>query len=429
MPIDRRTFLKRTSAATIGFAGGPYFHFPKKSYRLALIGCGWWGNNILREAIMEGSSQVVGLCDVDEEALKSTSKMIDGMATDKPVYFKDFRECIEKSQPEIVIVATPDHWHALPAIDAIKNGAHVYLEKPIGHTINEGKAILRAARSEERIVQVGTHRRVSPHNISGMEFLRSGKVGEIVSVKAFVNYNSPPGKASSPGQPPEHLDWDYWVGPAPDQPFLPQIHPRGFRQFLDFANGTVGDWGIHWFDQILWWTEERYPKTVYSTGGRFVKEDSSDAPDTQYATFEFETFTLYWEHKLCNPNSNESHNVGCYFYGTEGTFHMGWLDGWTFYPAKKGEEVIHVEPTLHDPDKQNIRELWADFLKSVQNKQYPVSDVLHGHLATNMSLLAMISYKLGRSVRWDGQTESFRNDNEANKLLSRPYRPPWIYPV
>ena len=111
---------------------------------------------------------------------------------------------------------------------------------------------------------------------------------------------------------------------------------------MDYANGQIGDWGIHWFDQVLWWTEERAPKSVFSTGGKFVKEDNADAPDTQYALYEFESFNLHWEHKLTAANANESHNVGCYFYGTEGTLHLGWRDGWTFYPSKNllNEDVL-----------------------------------------------------------------------------------------
>lgn len=400
-----------------------------EKYKLALIGCGWWGNNILYEAMKYGNCKVVGLCDVDQSALTSTRERVKQHLGDNPRSYTDYRELLDREQPEIAIIGTPDHWHALPAIEAIKQEAHVYLEKPIGHTIGEGQAILGAAREYQRVVQVGTHRRVSPHNISAMEFLGEGKAGKISQVKAFIHYNSPPGTPEPDQQPPEGLDWDMYVGPAEYQPFNPKIHPRGFRQFLNFANGTMGDWGIHWFDQVLWWTEEKYPKTIYSTGDRFVKKDNTDAPDTQMAIFEFETFSLTWEHRLCASGANTEHNVGCYFYGTEGTLHLGWIDGWTFYPADKDKEIINFPATLHDPDKQNIRELWADFMQSIENNSRPVCDIEKGHLATNMSLLGMLSYKLGRSVAWDGEKEIILNDPEANKLLKRDYRGQWEYPV
>ncbi len=428
--MNRRTFIKNTGTKALGLSALPLLpalNFDKK-YRLAIIGTGWWGMNILREAIAHQSCKVVGLCDVDKEALKAAKEEVKKLVGDKPKLFPDYRDLITKTKPEIVIVATPDHWHALPAIMAIENGAHVFIEKPIGHTINEGKAILQAARDHERVVQVDTHRRISPHNISAMEFLKAGKAGEISSVKAFVNYGGGPGTVQPDEDPPKGLDWDMWCGPAPYRPFNRKIHPKGFRQFLDYANGTIGDWGIHWFDQVLWWTEEKYPRTGFSTGGRHVKQDNTDAPDTQYALYEFESFTLHWEHKLCASNANEAGNVGCYFYGTEGTMHVGWRDGWTFYPSKKSAQTIHVEPQLNLPDHQNIKELWADFITAIETGKKPTCDIEHGYLATNISLLGMLSYNLGRSLKWDGEKALVIDDAEANKLLSRDYRGEWEYP-
>ena len=146
------------------------------------------------------------------------------------------------------------------------------------------------------------------------------------------------------------------------------------------------------------------------------------------AIFDFESFTLTWENRRCAPGAHEDHNVGAFFYGTEGTLHLGWIDGWTFYPRKKGDEIINVKPTLHMPDSQNIKELWADFMQSIEMKKLPVCDIHTGHLATNMSLLAMISYKLGRSVEWDSEKEIIIADEEANDYLRREYRGEWVYP-
>jgi len=288
--------------------------------------------------------------------------------------------------------------------------------------------MVQAARANNRMVQVGTHRRVSPHNISGMEFLKSGRAGEIGMVRAFVHYGGGPGEPTPNSEPPAGLDWDMWCGPAALVPFNERIHPKGFRQFLEFANGQIGDWGIHWLDQILWWTEEKAPKSVHSVAGRHIKETNTTAPDTQVVNYEFEDFTAVWEHRQYAANQAEKHNIGCYFYGTEGTFHMGWLDGWTFYPSKKGGEIIHVEPQLNDPDKQNIKALWADFLSSIEGDTLPVCDIEIGHRSTNMSLLGMLSHQLGRSVAWDNDKGVIPNDPEANVLLQRKYRDPWEYP-
>lgn len=431
MKLDRRDFLKTSAAA--GAALGAFrlvgAEPVTRKFRTALIGTGWWGMNILGEAMASGECKVVAMCDVDDNHLNPAVEKVEQASGGKPRKYKDFRELLQKELPDIVIVATPDHWHPLITIEAVKSGAHVYVEKPVGHTIREGRAMVKAARKHDRVVQVGTHRRVSPHNISGMKFLKEGKAGKIGMVRAFVHYPGGPGKLVADEEPPRGLDWDLWCGPAPYRPFNRMIHPRGFRQFLDYANGTLGDWGIHWMDQILWWTEEKWPRRIYSTGGRHIKRDNTTAPDTQVAAFEFESFTAVWEHRQYAGNEAEKgENVGCYFYGTEGTFHMAWQKGWTFHPSDKSKPVLHEEPRLHEPDSQNIKELWADFLTAIKTGRRPVCDIEIGHRSTNMSLLGMLALKLGRAIEWDGDKEICVGDSFANSLLQREYRKPWKYP-
>lgn len=442
MRLNRRDFLAASGTAAVALAAPAVLGAEKnKTYRTALLGTGWWGMNILSEAVEAGQSEVVALCDADENQLAPAAAKVEEKTGRAPKRYKDYRELLEKEKPEIVIVATPDHWHPLMTIDACRAGAHVYVEKPVSHTIQEGRAMVRAARENQRVVQVGTHRRVSPHNVSGMEFLKSGKAGKIGMVRAFVHYGgSGPEKPQANEEPPQGLDWDLWCGPAPLRPFNRKIHPRGFRGFLDYANGTLGDWGIHWMDQILWWTEEKWPKRVFSTGGRPIagppvndgKEQTTDAPDHQLATFEFDSFSLSWEHRRFGANNAEKTRpdqaVGVYFYGTEGTFHMGWLDGWTFYPANPKKEPIHQDAELHQPDAQNIKELWADFLGCIRTGERPVCDIEIGHRSTALSLLGMLSLRLGRSVAWDGEKEACMGDAEAGKLLRREYRGEWKYP-
>ncbi len=446
MSITRRNFLKSSVAAGLAF-GFPNILTAEidKKYRTALIGSGWWGMNIGRVAAKSGECKMVALCDVDSNFLDPAADEMEKLTGEKPKKYKDYRELLEKEKPDIAIVATPDHWHPLIMIAAVKSGAHVYVEKPISHTIMEGLAMVNAARAANRVVQVGTHRRISPHNVSGREFIRSGKAGKIGMVRAFVHYGGGPERPRKNVEPPEGLNWDMWCGPGPLRPYNGDpkspwgggIHPRGFRSYLDYANGTLGDWGVHWMDQILWIMEEKWPRTVYSTGGRPIRgpailtkeEQTCDAPDHQVAVFEFEGFTVSWEHRqFAGNNAEKGESVGCYFYGTEGTFHMGWIDGWTFYPVDRNKPVIHEAPKLHEPDQQNIPELWADFLSAIKSGKRPVSDIEEIHRSTNMSLLGMLSYKLGRSVKWDGEKEVIIGDPEANKLLRRDYRKPWVYP-
>jgi predicted dehydrogenase len=191
----------------------------------------------------------------------------------------------------------------------------------------------------------------------------------------------------------------------------------------------IGDWGPHWFDQILWWTEEKAPKKTYSVQKSGWRETRANAPEIQTAVFEFEEFTCTWEHSIVNPhNETKTENVGIYFYGTEGVFHMGWQKGWTFFPNDKNKEAIHEDAQLNKPDDQNIDLVWKDFLASIQSGKLPFADIEKGRHATNMSLLANISAKVGRSIVWDYQKDQIVNDKEANKLLVRTYRKPWEYP-
>src|SRR2546423_102030 len=224
MSATRRQFLQSSLAAGAILAA-PAVHAQEKAkkYRTALIGTGWWGMNILGEAVASNECQVVALCDVDQNQLKGAAEKLSSKTSDQPKHYADYRELLDKEKPEICIVGTPDHWHPLVMIAAVKSGANVYVEKPIGHTIKEGRAMVNAARETGRVVQVGTHRRISPHNVSGREFIRSGKLGKIGMARAFVHYG---GRAGPPGvndEPPKGLAWNMWWGALPVRPHHKKI--------------------------------------------------------------------------------------------------------------------------------------------------------------------------------------------------------------
>jgi len=433
--ITRRHFLG-TTAATAGIVsalGSPAIRAANKAkkYRTALVGSGWWGTNILTAAIKSGTVEPVALVDVDQKQSATLLKKVEEMTGTTPKVYGDYREMLEEQKPEIVICATPDHWHPLVTIAANKAGAHVYVEKPVSHTILEGAAMVKTARETGRKVQVGTHRRMSPANQAAMEFLHSGGAGKIGMIRAFVHYQGGPGEKTPDSEVPEGLDWNMWCGPGPLVPYNKRIHPRGFRSFLDFATGQLGDWGVHWMDQINWWNKDsEMPKMVASTGGRFIKQDTSDVPDTQNVVFQFNDFVLEWEHRQYAGNGPEHHNVGCYFYGTKGVLHLGWIEGATFYPSRDTnvEPTWHAEAQLHEPDQQNIPELWADFIDSIENDRTPACDIERGFRSTVFSLLGMLSLKVGRSIQWDHENLKCIGDAEATKLLKREYRVPFVYP-
>ncbi|MGE3310144.1 MAG: Gfo/Idh/MocA family protein [Limisphaerales bacterium] len=438
MSTHRRDFLRASALAGSVAALAPFVRAadPARQYRAALIGCGWWGNNILREAIASERIKVVGLCDVDPAARNLTAERVNDLNGDSPAKHNDFRELLEKEKPEVVLIATPDHWHALQTIAAVQAGAHVFVEKPTGHTVHESRAMVRATRESGRVVQVGLHRRIGPHHVNAMKFLKSGALGDVAMVRIFAHGGGGPERPAPNLEPPEGMDWDLWCGPAPKRPFNKKLHPGGWRSFLDYANGQLGDWGVHWLDQVLWWSEEPYPKRIFCTGGRQIAgppiltdtEQTSDAPDHQVAVYEFERFTCVWEHRRFGGNRAEKHGIGAYFYGTKGTLHIGWKDGWTFYPADSRANPVHEDSQLQEPDGHNLKLLWADFLAAIESGRDGVANIDVGHRASVLPLLGMISWRTGRSLHWNGATEEIVGDPEASKLLSRPYRSPWTYP-
>ncbi|MBR9999023.1 MAG: Gfo/Idh/MocA family oxidoreductase [Cyclobacteriaceae bacterium] len=429
--MDRRKFIKQSFMAGMAasqFRVNVLAGSKNKKYRTVLIGAGWWGNNILGEAMASGYCDIVGICDADEIFNMETAARVEKDMGKLPKTYTDYRELLTEQKPEIAIIATPEHWHAVQTIDALKTGCHVYMEKPIAHTINEGKAIVASQKKYGKVIQVGLHRRTSPHILVGQEMLRSGKVGEIKMIKACV-YSPTANTIVQPlPAPPPHLHWDLYLGPAAYQPFESSVHPRGFRKYLNMTNGTIGDWGVHWMDQILWWSEEKYPKKVYSTGGMVDPDCGYDAPDFQTATLEFENFTVNWEHRRLGGERSEKSPVGTYFYGTEGILFMGFFDGAYFYPNDEDQPIVQVNHAMHEPDGQNIRELWKDFIDAIEGKKSPVAGIESSHRATTMSLLAMISYKTGRQINWDGEKEMILDDPEALSLMKRDYRAPWVYP-
>ncbi len=404
---------------------------------VALVGAGWWGTNILKCALADGRVKVVGLCDVDQAQLKKGAGAIAKLTSDVPMQHGDYRELLAEQKPQLVIVATPDHWHPLITIAAVQAGAHVYVEKPIGHTVLEGAAMVKSSREAGRVVQVGTHRRVSTHNLSAREFIRSGKVGKIGAVKCFVHTGGGGEKPAANEDVPDGLNWDMWCGPAPMRPFNKKLHPLGHRHFLDFANGQLGDWGIHWIDQALWITEKKHPTTIYSTGGRPVKgaaintsqEQTTDAPDHQVVAYTFDDLTMTWEHRqFAGDPTSKHHPIGVHFYGTNGIFHLGWNDGWTFYPADGNQPPVHEDAQLTGEFQDNVPELWKDFIDAIEQKREPACPIEAGHRATTAALLGMIALKLGRSIKWDGENQTIPDDAEAAGLLQREYRAPWEYP-
>jgi len=439
--MKRREFL----SATAGAAWLPGAYAQPKTRRVGLIGSGWYGKCDLLRLIQVEPVEVVSLCDVDKRMLKEAGEIVASRQASKqqPRLHADYREMLKEKDLDIVIVATPDHWHALPMIEAVKAGADVYVQKPISVDIAEGQAMLEAARKYKRVVQVGTQRRSTPHLMEAREqILKQDKLGKIGLVEIYCYYHmrartNPPDTA-----PPDYLDYEMWTGPAPMRPYNELVHPRRWRAFMEYGNGIMGDMCIHMLDMVRWMLDLGWPKRVSSAGGILVEKSSkANISDTQSATFDFGDLQVVWQHRTYGHPPDPKYPWGATFYGDKGTLKASVMS-YDFAPMEKGGQAIHKDVTYeleqYPEDKTEkdlerhvapaIRVHMKDFLAAIDKRSRPVADIEQGHISTASCILANLSMQLGRTLAWDEAKGRILGDEEANKLLRRPYRKPWAHP-
>lgn len=417
----------------------------EKPKRVGLIGCGWYGKIDLVRLIQVAPVEVVSLCDVDQRMLADAADRIAARQASKnrPRTYGDYRKMLAEKDLDLVLIATPDHWHALPMIAAVEAGADVYVQKPISIDVAEGQAMLAAARKHGRVVQVGTQRRSTPHLVEARDtIIREGKLGKIGLVEIYCYYHmrargNPPAAA-----PPEWLDWETYVGPAPRVPFNNEIHPRRWRAYMEFGNGIVGDMCIHMLDAVRWMLDLGWPRRIASTGGILVDQESySNISDTQTATFDFGEVDVVWQHRTWGHPVDPQYPWGITFYGDKGTLRASVM-GYDFQAFGR-DETIHRDVTYEyeqfpedrtEKDLERhvapaIRRHMLDLLSCMASRGKPVADIEQGHISTASSILANLSMKLGRSLEWDPVQGRVVGDEEANGLLLRPYRQPWTHPA
>ena len=343
---------------------------------------------------------------------------------------------------DLVIVATPDHWHALPAIAAMEAGADVYVEKPISVDVVEGRAMLAAARRHGRVVQVGTQRRSTPHLVEARDdVVRSGRLGRVGHVEMYGYFPMFYDRNPPDLPPPAHLDYDLWTGPAPMRPYNAMTHPRSWRAFMEYGNGIVGDIGIHMLDMVRWMLGLGAPRRVSSTGHAFaLAGGKANIPDTQVATFDYGDLQVLWTHRFWGAPPDPKRRWGATLYGEKGTLHLS-VWGYDFAPVD-GTAAVHREVKLEleeFPEDRNekdlehfaapaIRRHMKDLLACRETRQRPVADIEEGCTSTTACILANLALKLGRTLEWDHEQGRVRGDEEANALLRRPYRAPWVHP-
>lgn len=443
--MKRRGFLQ-ASAATLGSiaslqamaADGP-------ARRVGLIGTGWYGKVDLLRLIQVAPVEVVSLCDVDSKMLNDAADIVAGRQKSgkRPRLFGDYRKMLAEKDMDLVLIATPDHWHALPMIDAVKSGAHVYVQKPTGVDVIESQAMLNAARKYNKVVQVGTQRRSTPHLIDARnKVVKEGLLGKVAHIEICCYYHMRARENPADSTPPAHLDYEMWAGPAPKIPYNDLIHPRRWRAFMEYGNGIVGDMCVHMLDMVRWMLDLGWPKRISSSGGILMdKKSRANITDTQTATFEFDEVNAVWTHRSWGDAPDPQYPWAAFIYGEKGTLKLS-VNSFDFIPrgggAKpmRGEALFEYAKYPEDETEKDlerhvasaVRVHMLDWLAAIESGGRPVADIEQGHISSASCILANTSMKLGRSLQWDPKTHRVVGDDEANKLLARPYREPWIHP-
>jgi predicted dehydrogenase len=432
-PITRRRFLRRS---TFTFAAAPLLGgllAPRlgaaapasEKVRVGVIGCGGMGKGDLATFLLNPEVDCPVLCDVDDKQLAETTKLVQEKRGVAPQTVKDFRRVIERKDVDVLLVATPDHWHALPTVLGCQAGKDVYVEKPLATTIAEGRAMVEAARRHSRICQMGAQRRSSPAYGQAVDFVRSGKLGRVGLVRAwaYLDWIQPIG-APPDGAPPAGVDYDMWLGPAVQRPFNSNRFHFNFRWFWDYAGGLMTDWGVHLIQVLLWAMGSEPPRAVLSSGGKYVLQDNSETPDTQLTVYEFPTYTLVWEHKVGVGLGLYNRPWGMSFTGTEGTLVINDNGAELLRePSKDSLEPKKFGPGA-DPRPAHVR----NFLDCVKSRQQPVESLEVGHHISTVAHLGNIALRSGKKVLWDPKAERVKDDPATDRWVSVAYRQPWSLP-
>lgn len=396
---------------------------------VGLIGCKGMGFANLQTFLDQPGVECAALCDVDQSVLDQRTEGVEKKTGKKPQQYRDYRKLIENKDIDVVIVGTPDHWHCLPMVEACEAGKDVYCEKPLANSIEELDIMVKAAQKYNRVVQVGQWQRSGPHWRDAMDFVFSGKLGNIRTVKTWAYQGwMKPVPVLPDGSAPEGVDYDFWLGPAPKRPFNNNRFHFNFRWFWDYAGGLMTDWGVHIIDFGLYGMKVDAPKSVMASGGKFAyPDDASETPDTLQAIYEFDGFTMMWEHAtgIDGGPYGRTHGVG--FIGNNGTLVVD-RGGWEVIPEKENGKNKMDKVSLQKGSGKDLDFHVKNFLECIVSREKPNCDVTIAANTARVAHMGNIAFKTGRKVYWDQSKSEFVNDSEANELTKATYRNPWVLP-
>jgi len=432
--INRRKFIGRTALAALaaGTFQAPFIRSARADepgandkIRLGLIGCGGMGQGDLKCFFGNPEIDCAVICDVDDAQLAKGIEICEDKRARKPDTVKDFRRVLDRKDVDVVLIATPDHWHALPMVMAAQAGKDIYVEKPLAKTIDEGRAMLEASKKYNRVVQMGSQWRSAPHIIEATEIIRSGKLGKVSLARAwaFLDWLPSIGHVAN-GPVPAGVDYNMWLGPAPEHAFNPNRFHFNFRWFWDYAGGLMTDWGVHLLNMASMGLPPENPKSVTACGGKFIFDDDSETPDSLVTVYEFPSCQLIWEHRAGLNNGLNNRSWGIEWHGTEGNIILNDA-GWELVTEpKKANIPSQKQKSQGDPRAAHVR----NFLDCCKSRQQPVLNLETGHRISSLAHLGNIAYRTGHKIVWDSVAEKVKDDHEADKLVSVKYRKPWHLP-
>jgi predicted dehydrogenase len=415
--MHRRTFLTTSLAALPALTAAGAAGRPGDKVVLGVLGLHGRGKDLLRGFSAFEDVEIAYLCDPDLSVVPPALKVLPERHKRVPAVVQDLRKVLADPNVDAVVVATPDHWHALATVWACQAGKHVYVEKPISHNLVEGRRMIQAARKHDRVVQVGTQRRSSEQLARAADFVRSGKLGKVPFARAWIAGNRKSIGKVADSKVPDKVDYDLWLGPAPERPFNRNRFHYNWHWNWDYGTGELGNNGIHGLDVIRWLLGLDAPVRVTSGGGKFYYDDDQQTPDTQVTTFDFPSCSVVWEHRIWAKTGLRNKGFGIELVGEKGTLVS---DGGSWH-VENGPEVSDKGP---DPQRAHLR----NFLDCIRSGKRPAADVEEGHRSTRLCHLGNIAYRLGRTLKFDATTETIPGDEEANRLLGRVYRKGFALP-
>lgn len=396
-----------------------------------LIGAKGMGMSDLKAFLDQKNTECAAICDVDEKILNERVAQTEKIQGKKPKAFKDYRKLLEEPGLDVVIIGTPDHWHCLPMVEACQAGLDVYCEKPLGNSIEEINIMEKAQKKYNTVVQVGMWQRSDPHWRDAVEFVQSGKLGKIRTVRtwAYQGWMNP--VPVMPDVPvPEGVDYDMWLGPAPARPFNPNRFHFNFRWYYDYAGGLMTDWGVHIIDYGLYGMGDPTPKSIMAMGGKFAyPEDAAETPDTLQALYEFDGHTMLWDHGTGIDGGYFGRNHGVGFVGNNGTLVVD-RGGWEVIPEQKRGKDLMERVDLIKGSGKGLHYHMEDFCDGVRNRRYDLNANIQVAANTaRVAHLGNIAQRTGSRLYWDNDKSQFINNEEANAYLVPKYRAPWKLPT